>query len=789
MLHVRRGTSSLLLFMTLLFLLFSTQTFISFNSMGPQSMRDVDTLAGHIVHSVIVINGDDDFSSQAGSEMWPGSGTLGDPYRIENYLIDGTASNHCISISNTQVYFEILNCTLRSLSGSIMAGIYLAYVGNAHIIDNVAFDGSSGLSLYYSDNNTVDGNSFYNSDYGMYLTHAENNTIYNNDCYSNEESGIALSRGSNNRIMENNCTWNRGSDISGWRSLNNNITGNIIGMGDWKAGIALDECDGCRITDNSVYCCINGIWVYWSDYCVVRNNTVSGCNSGIIIIAYASSCETSHNTCYNNTYAIGLHGVYYNEIFDNNCTDNHHGITATNEARFNSIHDNHCENNSVGISFSWNSYWNNATENTCIENGIGIQVKDETHDNSVKMNLCLNNTYGISLNGTASNNSIEANFVKFNEYGISIIQDCKDNIVSWNNCTLNTWGVFVSGVSDDSVITDNHLRSNEFGVLLNYSAFVRVEVNYIIDNTVFGILVSEYTNTSVVRRNTLVDNGVNIHDNGSFTLVDFNFWSDYLGVDADSDGFGDTPHPIPGEAGNEDPHPVVYHPSRPTWIEPLSNRLLEAGYAFQYDINATAPAPFAGWGIDDTINFAIDSDGVVTNAQFLRVGDHEVTVWVENIYGVNLTGVFMVLVRDTIPPTVNSPADFSFPYEPSDTSVCLIEWTPVDMTQLEYDIYSDGYHDDWGTWNTSDDPITINTCYMAEGVHNITLVLTDEGGNTVRDTVMVTITEHISPTPTDTTPTTTTTTEDTGAIMQIVMIYAGVGIAIVVIVIIVKRKR
>jgi hypothetical protein len=65
MLHVRRGTNSLLLFMTLLLLLFSTQTFISFNSMGPQSMREADTLAGHIVHSVIIINGDDDFSSQA----------------------------------------------------------------------------------------------------------------------------------------------------------------------------------------------------------------------------------------------------------------------------------------------------------------------------------------------------------------------------------------------------------------------------------------------------------------------------------------------------------------------------------------------------------------------------------------------------------------------------------------------------------------------------------------------------------------------------------------------------
>jgi hypothetical protein len=150
----------------------------------------------------------------------------------------------------------------------------------------------------------------------------------------------------------------------------------------------------------------------------------------------------------------------------------------------------------------------------------------------------------------------------------------------------------------------------------------------------------------------------------------------------------------------------------------------------------------------------------------------------------------VVLVRDTILPTVSNPADFSFPYDPSDTLVGLIEWTPVDVTQLEYDIYTDGYHDDWGTWNTGDDPLAINIHNLAEGVHNVTLVLTDEGGNTVRDTVIVTITEYVTPTPTEATPTTTTTTTgDTGAIMQTVMIYAGVGIVIIVVVIIVRRKR
>ena len=55
-------------------------------------------------HNPIVIDGNDNFTTTATNELWPGDGTPGNPYRIENYEINRSwTAGYCISISNTNV--------------------------------------------------------------------------------------------------------------------------------------------------------------------------------------------------------------------------------------------------------------------------------------------------------------------------------------------------------------------------------------------------------------------------------------------------------------------------------------------------------------------------------------------------------------------------------------------------------------------------------------------------------------------------------------------------------------
>ena len=96
---MKSGYKRVVIFLTILFLLF--------HSYGIPAVQTETNLN----HSPIVIDGDDDFTSQNG--VTGGSGSIDDPYRIENWSIttDGIA-HYGIEIRNTTAFFIIQNCTI-----------------------------------------------------------------------------------------------------------------------------------------------------------------------------------------------------------------------------------------------------------------------------------------------------------------------------------------------------------------------------------------------------------------------------------------------------------------------------------------------------------------------------------------------------------------------------------------------------------------------------------------------------------------------------------------------------
>ncbi len=223
----------------------------------------------YISHLSIDIDEDSDFVSYA----FPGTGTLVDPYIIENYNITGS-EEFGIRIFNITQYFIIRNCFIKNQTNGLL--IQQVSSGRARIENNICNNNFDEGILVEDCGEVVIEYNFCHDNYGgIGIDNCTTSTITGNICTDNKYFGIEL-RYSPNSIFRNN-------------TANNNSIGAYIYESDF-ADVSNNTCmynsgDGCSIVK-----CENSICF---------NNSLSYNEIGLDLIHNLNS-EISNNTMIDN---------------------------------------------------------------------------------------------------------------------------------------------------------------------------------------------------------------------------------------------------------------------------------------------------------------------------------------------------------------------------------------------------------------------------------------------------------------------------------------------------------
>jgi len=150
-----------------------------------------------VEHRAIVISNDYEFTVENG--VCSGSGTLSDPYIIENWIIDAGYDNYGIKIHGTASAFIIRNV---KISGAAKSAVYLSYVKNGRIEDCVFEANRAGVTLNFSSINRIAGCTFSDNTDGIRFYFSSNNQMLANT-FEDNEAAIWLDASNNNELIGN----------------------------------------------------------------------------------------------------------------------------------------------------------------------------------------------------------------------------------------------------------------------------------------------------------------------------------------------------------------------------------------------------------------------------------------------------------------------------------------------------------------------------------------------------------------------------------------------------------
>lgn len=457
-----------------------------------------------------------------------GNGTVNNPYIIEDKIINASAANSGINITNTNAYFIIRNCTITD--SNVFAGILLENVTNGKLENNTLNNNFYvGIYLVESNNNSITQNIINShvtdtSIFGIYLFNSDSNRIANNTVKFSVY-GIYLWTSSNNNTIQNNTANNNGygiylEDYSNY----NNITGNVFHNNYYEPYSETSGCIGNVFADND--CTWNKIIIsknadfklhtqqgngsVSNPYMLedrVLNLTGKGFN-GIVIQNTDAYFVIRNCTIFNgdySNYGMRLLNITNGLIFNNTINANYEGINLQNSHSVNITENILYYNYHAGISV----YYSNNTRiinNTILNADDGITI-NTANNNTVWYNKVISNSYyGFFLNAANGNTFINNTALYASQYGFHLNFACNNTFIN-NTCIYNGFsGFYLATLSCNNTLMNNILKYNyQYGIEVHSSDNNTISWNIINDNSIEGIRLYK-ANYNHITWNTLYRN-------------------------------------------------------------------------------------------------------------------------------------------------------------------------------------------------------------------------------------------------------------------------------------------
>jgi hypothetical protein len=124
----------------------------------------------------------------------------------------------------------------------------------------------------------------------------------------------------------------------------------------------------------------------------------------------------------------------------------------------------------------------------------------------------------------------------------------------------------------------------------------------------------------------------------------------------------------------------------------------------------------------------------------LLIGVYNFTIFIFDTSSNSVNDTVFVTVTDETNPVIDNPSNVLYAFGITGN---LINWTATDNYPDTYVIYQNGSQVDSGSW-TSGVKISYNIDSLTQGYYNYTIVMTDQFGNSILDTVIVAVVDGTS---------------------------------------------